>query len=90
MARARKTPSLSDTTPTAPEVVPVAAAPVEEAPPPAPPPAMPATPQKYRVARAVRYIVDGTVHHVAAGSIVSATTHNVTSLQAQGAELETC
>lgn len=78
-----------------PEGVPVAEAVPSMAPPPAPAPAVTVAPAAapesadafFKVSKASRYAVDGFCHTVPAGMIVSARTHDVALMRAQGVPL---
>lgn len=47
-------------------------------------------PRQFRVLRTSRYCVDGAVHRIAKGSVVTNLTHDVAGLREQGVPLEPC
>lgn len=50
-------------------------------------PSLPTAPQKFTVTRGGRCIIGGTVHTLASGSVVSASTHDLAALRANGLTL---
>ncbi len=50
--------------------------------------ALEAEPPRFKVLRSSRFVTGGMVHHLAEGSIVSAVTHDLDAVRAQGIALE--